>query len=418
VDFKNILKDNDAFALKAAKRRSVRFGGDEADDEQQQKEQHQPTIDTAGASFGGFANFASFDVPSSSSNDGFSAAQTPVVTSFATSFSDAPAFAPVAAFATTFDDAFGGPAKVDDAPEEAAVERTVDGKVTLETKIVETVSAYFDGGELQKFMVTGELLVVKPQGGLDELKGLVPIRLFSEELLDKVAPNAALIAPIEGTVDEFNLNGDALATHFASADRLPIFKYQFSSGPGNEAADLLVPLLVNIVWKIQDNLMSLHIGYERNVDSPLGKQKQKIIISFHVFIYLFVFLLAPFALTGVSFLVSVEGEVLKTVSKPAGVWSKEKGKMLWKVGDLPAVEEEGAEVTGRIMARFEVNGPSAPQSVAIRFQCDEMNLLDVDVAEIDVNHTVAVTSATRSLVSGKYIAAHSADADDTAAQQE
>ena len=125
-------------------------------------------------------------------------------------------------------------------------------------------------------------------------------------------------------------------------------------------------------------MTNLTIAFEYNELSPLFRAGQP--------------------LSEVSFLVGVDGGVKNVQSKPPGIWNGEKSKMLWKVGTL---SPSGLK-QGKIFAKFDVEGQSAPASLAIKFAGRGASLLGVDLTT-DPQSAVTLTPSF-DINTGKYTA--------------
>lgn len=176
--------------------------------------------------------------------------------------------------------------------------------------------------------------------------------------------NPKLVSDAASFAEPNTFTLDATKCSPDSEGRVCVASYQiFEADPAS------IPLLVQPHWKIEDQRVSLIMLYQRN---PLIRLS-----------------LESTVIKNISFMVATADNIQQVQSKPSGIWSSAKQRMVWKAADIAGREEE------QILARFVGEGVGAMDPVAVKF---ELNALASGAA---IAATVPVECHTHA---GKYYA--------------
>ncbi|CAG8504314.1 1434_t:CDS:10 [Funneliformis caledonium] len=219
----------------------------------------------------------------------------------------------------------------------------------LRASIFETVNIMSKAGEVTKILVTGEISVQYNFPTVRDHSHPVRIRINNFETLEKSAPNTSYLRPAPDLVGQYDIDTSLLS--LAGGASVAVMKYQVHIDPENK--NTYVPLQVIPHWKCESNLTSLAVSYQVNPECKLTGN-----------------------LSELSFIVPVDGEVGTVQSKPTGVWSMEKQRIYWQVGD---VDLSTSPERKRILARFETGKPSTPAPAAVRFLCKGQLLSNISI---------------------------------------
>jgi hypothetical protein len=212
----------------------------------------------------------------------------------------------------------------------------------LSASLVESVSITFEAGQPTKTMVTGEIaLAYHALAGTEEANSM--IRLDNFAVLEKVAPNPSFISTIpdrigEYTVQNQNIRGTAVA-----------FKYQVHVDESTLSE--FAPIIISPAWKLEAHQSSVIVNWKPNPNyrRPTGSTK-------------------PIVLRNVILIAGIDGAHANSCqSKPMGTFSREKGRLAWKLGDLtldPAAMESG----GKVLARFATDAQARATPVEVRWE--------------------------------------------------
>lgn len=257
----------------------------------------------------------------------------------------------------------------------------------ISTAINETVNVLFNGKELNKIMVVGEVGI-----RLKDVTSAEPvhIRIESFEQLEKAAPNPAFLTAIHGKPGEYKL--DLAALKATGTDTGTILKYQLHVAEAKKMQFL--PLSVHAQWRCEDAQTSLMLHYATNPESRLATAASS----------------DNPRLQNLSFVVGIApSQVQSVMSKPSGVWGAESKKMQWNVeNDLPLTAAAAEQQQQKILARFQVDAKSTPQPVGVRWsvQGETLSQLAIVVvnesSEAPSQFTIADTQ--RQCTAGKFLA--------------
>ena len=205
----------------------------------------------------------------------------------------------------------------------------------LNVSIIETVNSTFHEGVVSKSMVSGEIALVY-NGQTTSSKEAV--RLDNFAALHKVALNPLFVEEISEKDGEYNIDLPKIAKTQVG------FKYQVHLEDG--ALGVHSPVVLNPVWRIEAHQASVILNYSWN--PALASNLERITLS------------------NVVVVVNIEqAKATSCMSKPAGTFSKERGQVYWKLGEM-VLDKQGAEQ--RVLARFLTNGEAKPGTVEARWE--------------------------------------------------
>ncbi|CAO2654130.1 Nn.00g108630.m01.CDS01 [Neocucurbitaria sp. VM-36] len=218
----------------------------------------------------------------------------------------------------------------------------------LNASLVETVSAWFEQGTVTKAMVIGQVaLAFNPVDISAGPFGTESIRLENFPVLEKVAPNPAFIEqspdnPGNYTVDLSKITKTSVAFH-----------YQLHIEDNNITS--LAPIVLSPVWKPEPTQTSAILHYSLNPKFNLGGATSITIRNL-----VLVMRLEP-------------GSKAKTCqSKPSGTFSRDKGLIYWRLGDVTFFKDQVAQT---IRVRFFTEGEAKPGNIEARWEIsDEQSL--------------------------------------------
>lgn len=204
----------------------------------------------------------------------------------------------------------------------------------LNASIIETVSAWFGGGQLTKAVVIGELALA--HNGLEDSNKMLSIRLENFAVLEKVAPNPSFIAAIPTKSGEYTVDNSQIARSSLA------FKYQVHLEESGMAA--YVPLILTPSWKIEKQQASVIINFRPN-PAFLGASTA--------------------VLQNVVIMVALEGARAQSCqSKPSGHFARERSLVYWKLGE---VNLEPGGMPSRLLARFSTESEGRAGGVEARW---------------------------------------------------
>jgi hypothetical protein len=226
----------------------------------------------------------------------------------------------------------------------------------IRVSVTETVHVLAKGGTVDRVMVTGEIsLLVRDVNPSSPLR----LRIGHHQGLEKSAPNAQYLKAVPNVPGEYTIDIQAFSVLSSSASPVVAFKYQ--SHVEQEHASGYIPIEIKPVWRCSPTRTDLLLQYGPNPASKFASPFEPASSATSSS-------LSPSSLTleDVSFIVPVTSHVNAVQSKPEGIWSPEKRRLLWKVGDVSL--ENGNAESNKAVARFSVNDESRPQPIAVKWR--------------------------------------------------
>jgi hypothetical protein len=211
----------------------------------------------------------------------------------------------------------------------------------LNASLVETVSAWFEQGTVTKAMVIGQVaLAYNPIDLSAGPFGTESVRLENFPVLEKVAPNPAFIEQVHDspgtyTVDLSRITKTSVAFH-----------YQLHIENDNVAA--LAPLIISPLWKTEPSQASAILHYSLNPKFNLGGATSVTIRNLVLVVRL-----------------EPGSKTTSCQSKPSGTFSRDKGLIYWRLGDVTFSKEQPTQT---IRVRFFTEGEAKPGNVEARWE--------------------------------------------------
>lgn len=211
----------------------------------------------------------------------------------------------------------------------------------LNASLVETVSAWFEQGNVTKAMVIGQVaLAFNPIDLSAGPFGTESIRLENFPILEKVAPNPAFIEqsgenPGNYTVDLSKITKTSVAFH-----------YQIHLDSSNLSS--FAPILLAPAWKSEPGQTQVKLHYTLNPNYKLGEA-------------------GSITLRNLVLVLRLEpGSKAKSCqSKPPGTFSREKGLIYWRLGDVTFVKDQPSQT---MFVRFLTEGEAKPGNSEARWE--------------------------------------------------
>ncbi|KAF7549714.1 hypothetical protein G7Z17_g6197 [Cylindrodendrum hubeiense] len=177
----------------------------------------------------------------------------------------------------------------------------------LNSSVIETVSAVFEGGVIKSSSIAGEVAFVNNPSDSGDVKDHETIRINNFAALERIGPNRIFVQNSSpDQQDQFSLDVSHL-TRTSTAFTYKLFAEE-SESLGHHA-----PLLLKLAWKPQGDKLGLLLQYHLNPACELT---------------------APVTLHNVVFVVTYDGRASGAQTKPSGTHLKDKHIVYWRVGDV------------------------------------------------------------------------------------
>lgn len=267
--------------------------------------------------------------------------------------------------------------------------------IPLAVAFSETVNAYFKGSDQSRCRVrmTGDLVLSFPAGIIRVLRENpypTPLRFCIKNIsnLEQILVNKQLISectePSSADCKVYCFEMTALSEHLrrqvdqnrnATYFNIDILKYQIKSRPGFEST----PLFLASTWKCEPLETEVAINYSYNSSA----------------------MSSPVSLTNIVLTATVDGQIKQLMqSSPAATWSAESKRIVWKLGEISDMSENGSH--GRVLAKFDlISGPSTPSLTAAQFLCDGTTLSGIDFELAGPGYRLSLVK--KRFFTGKYI---------------
>ncbi|KAI1823875.1 Muniscin C-terminal mu homology domain-containing protein [Xylaria intraflava] len=271
----------------------------------------------------------------------------------------------------------------------------------LNSSLMETVSATFEGGDITSAKVNGEIAFSFNPADDPSPPSHLPIRINNFSSLESIGPNRIFVTNSSDHPDQFTLDLSHLQkTHVGFSYKL----HADATPPPSEH----VPILLHPTWKPQGDKLGLLMQYKLNPSFNFISNSTVTIHNLVIF-------------------TSYEGRASGAQTKPSGTHLKDKHLVYWRLGDITLspdtdwqkivcriVGEQGAEVKpGNVEARWEFNPPTdveARQMISLsRLEEGKGKEADIpdddpfaDSASFTAEGKWADVPAVRKLLSGRY----------------
>lgn len=232
--------------------------------------------------------------------------------------------------------------------------------------ILETLSAIFSEGKVQKIFAMGEIALSNLG---QRAHGL---QIAHIQNLEQVIANKAVLN--EAGNGAYTLSTENLPSKGAVALK---YKVGVTQDP-----QTLVPLLIRTMWKIEQGSVSLMVGYQSNPAFPGAVSLQNVVLSASL---------------------PADSRVLGCQSKPQGQFSRERGQLIWHIPSVQAEEQV-------LLAKFAIDGMvSGSGIVEAKWECRGVIVSGIEVTGIaaknpfaDDEDTAFRANVLKGLISGKY----------------
>lgn len=260
--------------------------------------------------------------------------------------------------------AFANPFETGGAPAMA----TSSSSHGLRASITETVNAILtSGGSVARLMVVGEVAVASTAGTSERLH----LRVDAFEQLEKAAANPVFLQALPSRPGEYTLDTSKISSASSTSSPATILKYQLHV-PADKMARY-APVTVDAKWRFEAHQTSLLLNYAQNPECRIAT-----------------------ATTDVSFVVPIgPTEVTNVMSKPEGAWDAASKRITWN---------SGSENSGKILARFQVDGQGAAQGVQVKWRALGQTVSALGLELVGDTGGAQFADVVRQTVSGKYIA--------------
>jgi hypothetical protein len=232
----------------------------------------------------------------------------------------------------------------------------------LNSSLAETASAWFEQGNVTKALVIGQVaLAYNPVDITAGPFGTETIRLENFPVLEKVAPNPSFVeqvaeSPGNYTVDLAKITKTSVAFH-----------YQVHLEGDNLAS--FAPILLSPVWKTEASQTSVILHYGLNPKFQMGNA-------------------TSVTLQNVILLLRLEpgSKATSCQSKPTGSFSKEKGHIYWRLGEVTLSHDQPGQ---SMRVRFFTDGEAKPGNSEARWEITGEQALHVG-SGLSVSQTAPV----------------------------
>lgn len=233
----------------------------------------------------------------------------------------------------------------------------------LNASFIENVSAWFEQGNVTKSMVIGQVgLAYNPVDISAGPLGSENIRLENFPVLEKVAPNPAFVEQTGDTPGSYTVDLSKIITKTQVA-----FHYQVHLD--NSSLATFAPIVLAPAWKSEATQTSVLLHYSLNPTFELGDA-------------------TSVTLQNLVLLIRIEPGVKSThcQSKPAGTFSREKGLIYWRLGDVTLSRDQPAQA---LRARFFTEGEAKPGNSEARWEMTGDHSVSIG-SGLNISQTAAI----------------------------
>lgn len=211
----------------------------------------------------------------------------------------------------------------------------------LNASLVETVSAWFEQGNITKALVIGQVaLAFNPMDLSSGPFGMENIRLDNFPVLEKVAPNPTFVEQVAD-------NGGVYTVDLSRITKTSVaFHYQVHLDSENLAS--FAPMVLSPVWKTEATQTSVLLNYGLNPRFDIGEATS---LTLHNVVL--VLRLEP------------GSKATSCQSKPAGTFSREKALIYWRLGDVTFQRDQSPQT---MRVRFFTDGEARAGNSEARWE--------------------------------------------------
>ncbi|KAI1334458.1 Muniscin C-terminal mu homology domain-containing protein [Xylariaceae sp. FL0016] len=277
----------------------------------------------------------------------------------------------------------------------------------LNSSIMETVAATFEGGEVKTTKVTGEIAFSYNTSDSFSVPSNIPIRIHNFPTLESIGPNRIFVTNNPEHPDQFTLDTSHLQKTTIG------FSYKLHVATEPPPANH-VPLLLSTAWKPQGDKLGLLLQYKLNPSFTYATEGSD--VQLHNLVLFAIY----------------DGKASGVQTKPPGTHLKDKHLIYWRLGDIvlsPGADWQkivcrvtGENTTepqpGHVEARWEFSPPAGSgvqEAITVSRleeskgkEVEQLNeddpFADVDESTLDKEEKAKWVDvpAARRLISGKY----------------
>lgn len=277
----------------------------------------------------------------------------------------------------------------------------------LKASLTERVNVIFNGREITKVMVVGELSVsVTGNAAASEP---LHIRIEAFEQLEKAAPNPSFLQPLpdaSAVPGEYLLDLKALYDQGTSSglpgsgSQAVILKYQLYVSESKK--EQYVPLQLQAQWRCEPQQTSFLMTYSPNPSCLLHSSAATggSVGGFET---------DPPVLQDLQFAVQIQpSTVTNIMSKPTATFSAENKSLFWKINDNLALTSATSEVS-KLLARCQISGAqTTPAPVYLKWKIMHRTISSIGITAVTPTAAsevgVKIGEVVRQCTAGKFIA--------------
>lgn len=269
----------------------------------------------------------------------------------------------------------------------------------LKASLNERVNVIFNGREITKVMVVGELSVsVTGNAATSEP---VHIRIEAFEQLEKAAPNPLFLQPLPGVAaapGEYLLDLKALYEQGTSSglpgsgSQAVILKYQLYVSDSKK--EQYVPLQMQAQWRCEPQQTSFLMTYSPNPACLLHSSAAGVEDE-------------PPVLQDLQFAVAIQPSTITNImSKPTATFSAENKSLFWKINDNLALTSSSASEISKLLARCQISGAQTiPSPVYLKWKIMHRTVSSIGITAVaGTSDGVKIGEVVRQCTAGKFIA--------------
>ncbi|KAI9847629.1 MAG: hypothetical protein M1837_002203 [Sclerophora amabilis] len=209
----------------------------------------------------------------------------------------------------------------------------------LNASVVETVSAWFEHGQVTKAVTIGEMALAYNPVDLSAPPESESVRLENFAALEKVAPNPTFVTQVPEKSGEYSINLNNIVRTAVA------FKYQVHVDETSMTGS--APIILNPSWKIEPAQTSIILTYSLNPALALSSGQSLILRNLVISI-------------------NLHGNKVSTCqSKPPSVFLKDRSLVYWRLGDITL---DANTLPTKLLARLSTETEAKPGSIEARWE--------------------------------------------------